>query len=153
MPAWSIAALDESHLDDIITIEEESFRQPWQRISFFNELFCGDGINAVVLEPCHGQIIAYACLRLTIDELHLLRVAVANKWRGQGVATWLLNNCFKEAKTRGVKAVHLEVRQTNASAQLLYLKLGFQVIAARPRYYMDTGEDAIIMMKVLEEVQ
>ena len=152
MPAWSIVALGEKHLDDIVTIEEVSFRQPWRRISFSSELSRGDAINAVAIDPGDGQTIAYACFRLTLEDLHLLRVAVAIEWRRQGIAAWLLNNCFQEPRIRGARAAYLEVRQTNTSAQPLYLKLGFQITATRPRYYMDTGEDAIIMMKVLEEV-
>ena len=59
--AWSIVALDESHIDGIVSIEKESFRQPRQCISFSNERACKDAIDIVVLEPSHGQIIAYAC--------------------------------------------------------------------------------------------
>ena len=153
MSAWSIDALDESHIDGIVSIEKESFRQPWQHKSFSNELACKDAIANVVLDPSHGQIIAYACLRLTLEDLHLLRIAVAPKWRRQGLAAWMLNSCFREASARGAKAAYLEVRQSNKSAKDLYLKLGFQIIATRPRYYMDTEEDALIMMKVLEESQ
>ena len=153
MSAWSIVALDESHIDGIVSIEKESFRQPWQRISFSNERACKDAIDIVVLEPSHGQIIAYACLRLILEDLHLLRIAVAPKWRRQGIAAWLLNICFRKASARGAKTAYLEVRQFNTSAKNLYLKLGFQIIATRPRYYIDTEEDALIMMKVLEEAQ
>ena len=39
------------------------------------------------------------------------------------------------------------------SAKGLYKKLGFQIMATRPKYFMDTGEDALIMIKVLEETQ
>ena len=153
MSAWSIVALDESHIDAIVSIEKESFRQPWQRISFSNERACIDAIDVVVLRPGHEQIIAYACLRLTLEDLHLLRIAVTPKWRRQGIAVWLLETCFRKASARGAKAAYLEVRQSNASAKNLYLKLGFQIIATRPRYYIDTEEDALIMMKVLEEAQ
>ena len=153
MPAWSIVALDERHIDGILAIEKESFRQPWQRISFSTELSCRDAMNRVVLHPAHGQIIAYACLRLNLDELHLLRIAVALGWRRQGIADRLLNSCFREARIRGASAVYLEVRQSNTFAKDLYKKLGFQIMATRPKYFMDTGEDALIMIKVLEETQ
>lgn len=153
MPAWSIVALDERHIDGILAIEKASFRQPWQRISYSTELSCRDAMDMVVLHPDHGQIVAYACLRLNLDDLHLLRVAVAPHWRRQGIGVWLLNNCFRKARQRGAKAVYLEVRPSNTFATNLYLKLGFQIMASRPKYYVDTGEDALIMMKVLEEAQ
>lgn len=49
--------------------------------------------------------------------------------------------------------MYLEVRQSNTFAKDLYKKLGFQIMATRPKYFMDTGEDALIMIKVLEETQ
>jgi ribosomal-protein-alanine N-acetyltransferase len=148
--AWSIAAFDERHIDGIVAIENTSFKQPWQRKSFFSEIACQDALGSVVLHRGHGHIIAYVFLRQIIEELHLLRIAVAPRWRRQGIAAWLLKRCFTTAISRGASVAYLEVRQTNISARNLYLKLGFQMIAQRPNYYMDTGENALIMMKVLE---
>ncbi|MCP5099650.1 MAG: hypothetical protein GY943_29200 [Chloroflexi bacterium] len=41
----------------------------------------------------------------------------------------------------------LEVRRSNQVAQALYLKYQFEIVGERPRYYRDTGEDAIIMTR------
>jgi len=153
VPGWSIVTLDESHIDGIIAIEKTSFQQPWQRISFLNELSCRDALDVVVLDPLGGQILAYACLRLTLDEIHLLKIAVAPRWRRRGIATWLLDFCFGLARRGDARKVYLEVRRSNVSAIDLYDKVGFQIIGTRPEYYLDTGEDALIMMKSLEEAQ
>ncbi|MEN8689538.1 MAG: ribosomal protein S18-alanine N-acetyltransferase [Desulfobacterales bacterium] len=153
MPGWSIVTLDESHIDGIIAIEEASFRQPWQRISFLDELSCREALDVVVLDPFGGQIVAYACLRLTLDEIHLLKIAVAPRWRRRGIATWLLDYCFELAQRRKARKVYLEVRRSNGSAIDFYSKIGFQIIGTRPKYYTDTGEDALIMTKSLEEAQ
>lgn len=153
MPGWSIVTLDESHIDGIIAIEEASFQQPWQRLSFLDELSCRDALDVVALEPLGRQILAYACLRLTLDEIHLLKIAVAPRWRRRGIGTWLLDSCFGLAHRRDARKVYLEVRRSNVSAIDLYDKVGFQIIGTRPKYYMDTGEDALLMMKSLEEAQ
>ncbi|MDZ7579435.1 MAG: ribosomal protein S18-alanine N-acetyltransferase [Deltaproteobacteria bacterium] len=153
MPGWSYVTLDESHIDGIVVVEKESFQQPWQRISFLNELSCRDALDVVVLDPQQGQTLAYACLRLILDEVHLLKIAVAPHWRRRGVATALLDVCFRLAQQRDVRRVYLEVRCSNAAAQKLYARVGFQIIARRPKYYADTGEDALIMIKSLEEAQ
>lgn len=153
MPAWSIVALDESHIDGILAIEMVSFRHPWQRTSFLHEISCKGAVSAVVVHTGHGQTVAYACLRLTIDELHVLRVAVAPEWRRRGIASFLLNACFSMATCKGARAVYLEVRRSNTFAIDLYTRLGFRIIAERPKYYMDTGEDALIMKKDLEETK
>jgi ribosomal-protein-alanine N-acetyltransferase len=148
-----IVTLDESHIDGIIAIEKTSFQQPWQRISFLSELTCRDALDVVVLDPLGRQILAYACLRLTLDEIHLLKIAVAPLWRRRGIASWLLDYCFGPAQRREARQVYLEVRRSNVSATEFYSKVGFQIIGTRPKYYTDTGEDALIMMKSLEEAQ
>jgi ribosomal-protein-alanine N-acetyltransferase len=153
VPGWSIVTLDESHIDGIIAIEKASFQQPWQRISFLDELSCRDALDVVALESLGRQILAYACLRLTLDEIHLLKIAVAPRWRRRGVATGLLDYCFGLAQRRDARKVYLEVRRSNGSAIELYNKIGFQIIGTRPKYYTDTGEDALMMMKSLEEAQ
>ena len=153
MPRWSIVTLDESHIDGIIAIEKSAFQQPWRRISFLKELSCRDALDVVVYDQLAGQILAYACQRLTLDEIHLLKIAVAPGWRRRGIATWLLDYCFGLAQRRQARKVYLEVRRSNGSAIDLYRKIGFQIIGTRPQYYAETGEDAIIMMKSLEESQ
>ncbi len=96
---------------------------------------------------------AYACLRRIDGEVHLLKVAVAPGLRKRGIATWLLSNCFKKIAKKGLRVVHLEVRPGNTAAQALYKTLGFKLLAIRPRYYTDTGEDALVLVKKLKEVQ
>ena len=39
----------------------------------------------------------------------------------------------------------LEVRESNEPAKALYRRFGFEEEGVRPRYYAETGEDAIIM--------
>jgi ribosomal-protein-alanine N-acetyltransferase len=153
VPRWSIVSLDKSYIDGIIAIERKSFQQPWQRISFLDELSCRDALDVVVLDPLGGQILAYACMRLTLDEIHLLKIAVAPRWRRRGIATWLLDYCFELAQRRNARKAYLEVRRSNGSAMDFYIKIGFRIIGTRPKYYTDTGEDALIMMKSLEEAQ
>ena len=48
-------------------------------------------------------------------------------------------------KKRGAKWIRLEVRVTNKGAISFYEKLGFERVIVRPRYYFDTGEDALVM--------
>ena len=45
----------------------------------------------------------------------------------------------------------LEVRCSNKVAQRLYKREGFQVVAVRKQYYSDNLEDALVMVKVLDE--
>jgi ribosomal-protein-alanine N-acetyltransferase len=150
---WSIRALDESLIDGVSAIEEASFRQPWRRMSFVNELSCRQALNVAVVEPHGGPIIAYACLRLNPQESHLLKIAVAPACRRRGLASWLLKRCSHLAQRQNARTMYLEVRRSNRAARNLYVKLGFKTIGTRAKYYTDTGEDALLMMKRLKEAQ
>ena len=51
----------------------------------------------------------------------------------------------REAIKRGAVSLTLEVRVSNAEAQELYRKFGFKPVGVRKGYYVETGEDALIM--------
>jgi [ribosomal protein S18]-alanine N-acetyltransferase len=40
----------------------------------------------------------------------------------------------------------LEVRRSNVGALALYRELGYRQVGVRPNYYVDEGEDAIVMV-------
>jgi len=146
LPAWSLTTLTERHLDQVIAIENASFKYPWKRASFLSELKVEDAAAHVVM--CgQQQVIAYACLRRVLSELHVLKIAVAPPWRRRGVATWLMDRCFLLARLKGVRIVYLEVRPSNEAARAFYVKLGFKIIGTRLKYYADTGEDALVLKK------
>jgi ribosomal-protein-alanine N-acetyltransferase len=47
----------------------------------------------------------------------------------------------------------LEVRRSNRSAQGLYRKNGFYTVMVRRGYYQDNREDALVMIKPLNEAE
>ena len=49
------------------------------------------------------------------------------------------------AVREGARRAHLEVRASNAAAQVLYEHAGFRCHAVRPRYYTHPEEDAVLM--------
>jgi ribosomal-protein-alanine N-acetyltransferase len=153
VPDWSISPLNEKTIDTVVAIEETSFRQPWQRNSFVAELSCREALDLVVSDRPGGEVIAYACLRRVLEEIHLLKIAVAPNRRRLGVGTWLLAECLRLASAQGVEKFCLEVRPSNTAARLLYDKFGFRLVGKRPRYYADTGEAALVMIKFLKEEQ
>ncbi len=44
------------------------------------------------------------------------------------------------------------MRTSNAPAIALYERFGFRPAGTRPRYYRDTGEDAVIMWRTAETI-
>ncbi len=134
-------------LDAIALIEQECFSvAPWNR-RMLAESFLSEHFYGVLLEE-EGAITAYGGMAVVLDEAEIQLIATPEMYRRCGRGNRILNNLINEAKRRGVKQVLLEVRVSNAPAQLLYLKNGFRGLYCRSRYYPD-GEDAVVMKKEL----
>jgi ribosomal-protein-alanine N-acetyltransferase len=150
MNNMTITPMTETHIDSLMTIESSSFKHPWAKSSFLNDLLNQHANNYVLSSQNDTEgIIAYICLREILDEIHLLKIAVNPDYRRKGIAYQFLNRCLNEISKKHFRTVFLEVRPSNAAALNLYRKTGFHVIGKRPKYYTDTGEDAIIMRKFL----
>jgi ribosomal-protein-alanine N-acetyltransferase len=79
------------------------------------------------------------------DVWHIMNIAVDPAWRRRGIGAALMARLIDRA---GADAPYtLEVRPSNAAAIALYERLGFRSAGMRPRYYHDTGEDALIMWR------
>ena len=154
MNGWHLEHINHADLEPILAIEQNSFQRPWGRLSFEGELrnrsACNFAVKSTEVET-NGQVIGYAFWHLVTDEVHVLKVAVTPAWRGQGVASRLLERCFTLSVEQGAKSAHLEVRPSNIAAIELYQKLGFELVGRRPKYYSDSKEDALLMMKILKE--
>jgi ribosomal-protein-alanine N-acetyltransferase len=91
------------------------------------------------------QIVGYVGLWFMTDEAHIVAVAVLDSWRRFGIGELLLIGALQMAFARGSRVATLEVRVSNAGAQALYRKYGFNTVGRRKRYYSDNGEDAFVM--------
>jgi ribosomal-protein-alanine N-acetyltransferase len=132
-------------LDDIIAIEERSFKKPWTKEMFLSSLSNKKLRFKVALED--GKTAGF-CLYWTIEgETEILNIAVDPLFRRRSIANNMLEYMEKDAKTENSKAVFLEVRESNAPAVNLYLSFGFQKIGIRKKYYVD--EDAIVLRKII----
>ena len=152
MNGWQLVHINHADLEAILSIEQNSFQWPWGRLSFEGELRSHDARHYAVKSTesqTAGRVVAYAFWRQIVDEMHVLKVAVTPARRGQGIASWLLERCFDLSVEQGARSAHLEVRPSNNPAVELYQKLGFELVGKRPKYYSDTKEDALLMMKVL----
>ena len=133
-------------LTEIAKLEEECFSDPWSQ-RMLADSFLSDGFFGSLLEE-GNTITAYGGMRTVGEEAEIELIATAEMYRRCGRGGKILDDLLDEAARRGVKAVFLEVRVSNAAAQLLYLKKGFKGLYARSRYYPN-GEDAIVMKREL----
>ena len=103
----------------------------------------GDTVVLVAATPA-GVVIGAALGLLQLDDGHVLDLAVEPTARRSGTGRALLSALAAELRTRGARALTLEVRAGNLGALELYRGAGFAVEGRRPRYYPD-GEDALLL--------
>jgi [ribosomal protein S18]-alanine N-acetyltransferase len=141
-----IRPLGYSDLPQVIGVERRAFPTPWSLAMFVLELSKPSGVCLAALE--REKVVGYLICSRYDQVWHLMNIAVDPPTRRRGVATGLLEQMLERA---GREASYtLEVRTSNAGAITLYEQFGFRSAGTRPRYYHDTGEDAMIMWRTSE---
>jgi ribosomal-protein-alanine N-acetyltransferase len=140
------ADMEVRHVAGVLEIERRSFPTPWSERAFVSELT--HNAYAHYLVALRGaRVSGYAGMWLILDEAHITNIAVHPLERGRGLGDRLLSELERRAAAQGCRRMTLEVRPSNAVAQALYRKHGFEARGRRPGYYSDTHEDAIVMWK------
>jgi ribosomal-protein-alanine N-acetyltransferase len=139
--------MTEEDLEEILAIEQASYRTPWSRRAFESEIRASHANPLVLGQSDPPFVIGYVCSWRTLDECHILNVAVHPSFRRMGLAAQMIDHLLDTCQRDGVLHYFLEVRVSNEGAISLYKKYGFKVCGVRRRYYADTGEDALIMQR------
>ena len=92
------------------------------------------------------RILGFAGLWFTVDQLHLVTIAVDPCAQDGGIGQRLLLEAHRIATESELRTIALEVRPSNARALHLYEKFGFAPAGRLRAYYSDNGEDAIVMV-------
>jgi ribosomal-protein-alanine N-acetyltransferase len=92
-----------------------------------------------------GSVVGYAGLMFALDEAHVTTIAVDPAWQRHKIGTRLLAHLARVAVARGARHMTLEVRVSNAGAQTMYRRFGFETEGVRKNYYADANEDALVM--------
>jgi ribosomal-protein-alanine N-acetyltransferase len=92
-----------------------------------------------------GSVVGYAGLMFAVDEAHVTTIAVDPAWQRHKIGTRLLAHLARVAVARGARHMTLEVRVSNAGAQAMYRRFGFETEGVRKNYYADANEDALVM--------
>lgn len=129
--------------DVIAEIEAKSFAMPWSRETFWRE--AQNELATYIVGELDGRIVAYAGAWVSFNQAEVMSVAVEPELRGQGFGTILFGELIKAVKERGAKSITLEVRPSNTAAIKLYESFGLRSVGRRRGYYIDNGEDALIM--------
>lgn len=140
---------DIGDVEDIYEIENLCFPDPWSRKSLAYELEQNPRAFYIVAE-IEDKVVGYAGMWWIGDEGHITNVAVRPGFRSRKIASGIMGVMLEFTCGEGIKHHTLEVRKSNAAAIGLYEKFGFAVEGVREKYYLNNGEDALIMWRHAE---
>ena len=148
--SWSIRLMTVDDIEPVVAFEREACRHTsfaWSEENYRSSLASGYWMR-VCCEP-DGRLMAVCVAMFGVDELHLLNIAVARPWHGQGVAPALLALLVGLCRAHRLSAIWLEVRPSNDRARALYGRHGYLEAGVRRHYYPapDGREDAIVMKR------
>jgi ribosomal-protein-alanine N-acetyltransferase len=133
----------------LVALERRCFSDPWSENSFREAL---DSPWSFGLVAHTGKALAgYLIAREVAGTGEVLNLAVSPDFRRQGVARGLLRSALVYFRKRRVEEVFLEVRESNRSAQALYLSSGFKPVGQRAAYYRNPKEDALVLWLALKQ--
>ncbi len=147
--AFEIRKMVPEDLEPVMEIQRSSFKNPWSTELFRREL-THDWSTIFLAEepqPSGPKLLAgFLIFWLVHDEVHILNVATAPPFRRRGVARLLLEHALARGRQHRCSLATLEVRRSNRAALALYEAYKFRAVGVRPNYYVDEGEDAIVMV-------
>jgi [ribosomal protein S18]-alanine N-acetyltransferase len=132
------------HVRQVLRIEAQVYPRPWSMTLFLQEIARrNDRVYLVARSGPH--VVGYGGLMTTGDEAHITTIAVDPAFHGRRIGTRIMLALMDAAIEGGAKSVSLEVRMSNLIAQRMYRRFGFQAVGIRRGYYIETGEDALVM--------
>jgi [ribosomal protein S18]-alanine N-acetyltransferase len=121
----------------------------WSRPQY-DAIFQPSSSPRLCLVAENAPLQAFLVAQTVGPEWELENIVVAPAARRQGLGTQLLRGLLERARQQHAVAILLEVRASNAAARALYRACGFVEAGARPRYYQNPQEDAIIFRHNLQ---
>jgi ribosomal-protein-alanine N-acetyltransferase len=149
---FAVRPMTADDLDAVLEVEAACYTNPWGRAIFARELNNAWASLELVVEAHAPELpVAHLVYWVVHDELHILNVATAPRFRRRGLASAMLRRLLAICRQQRLLYLTLEVRVGNEAAIALYQAFGFAPIGRRKNYYADNGEDALVMALVLTE--
>ncbi|HVL64417.1 MAG TPA: ribosomal protein S18-alanine N-acetyltransferase [Actinomycetota bacterium] len=145
VPPIEIARMRRRHLRRVLAIEGRVYPRPWSASLFLSEL-SQRATRSYVVARIGGFVVGYCGMMFTGLEAHVTNIAVDPDYHHLKIGSRLLLKQITEAIARGAETISLEVRVSNDGARAMYEKFGFSVTGVRKGYYIETNEDAYVMV-------
>ena len=142
-----ITTADIDNLDDIFLVDNEYEKDRYSKELIENSLRDEAYLNLIA--SVEDNVVGYVSINYVLDEATLLKIVVLQDFRRRGIGSLLINNMIDLLKTKDIKSIYLEVRDTNFSAKKLYEKYGFEKIHQRQKYYNDGANADIYRLSLV----
>ena len=141
----SVRAATVADLPAIMELEKRAATAAHWSAAQYEALLCAsDAERVALIVEENAQLQGFVIARVMAEEWEIENIAVAGTARRRGLGTRLLSELLDIARERSVKALFLEVRESNHAARALYEKWAFLESGRRRRYYQEPDEDAIL---------
>ena len=144
-----IRSMDVGDLEEIVKIEKELYKVPWNYNQFKYELEENEFSYLFVLEN-EGVIIGYYGFWVMFEDVDITKVSVRKEFQGMKLSNILMEDCFNRVDDLGCEKINLEVRVDNYRAINLYKKHGFRELIVRKENLLDI---VCAFMALLEAVK
>ena len=142
--AVQVVPMRRRHLRSVLTIEAQVYPRPWTLALFLSELNLHVARSYFVAR-IDGRVVGYGGLMFSLEDAHITTLGVDPAWQRHKIGQRLMVVLANEAVRRGSENLTLEVRVSNIAAQALYRRFGLAPAGVRKGYYVESGEDAIVM--------
>ncbi len=142
--AIELVPMRRRHLRSVMRIESQVYPRPWSTTLFLQEI-ARRYDRYYIVARAGSDVVGYGGLMMVGTEAHITTIAVDPAMQRRHIGLRIMHQLITEAINRGAGSVSLEVRKTNFGAQRMYERFGFRPIGIRKGYYIETGEDAIVM--------
>ena len=132
-------------VDAVTALEESCFSMPWKKQDFEDILTNPDRFYLVA--EIDNMVVGGCMLTMIAGEGDVSNVAVSESYRGNHIATALMQELLRMGEKKGIRDFTLEVREQNLPAIRLYEQAGFVSEGIRPNFYDKPKDNAVIMWK------
>lgn len=139
-----LGAMRRRHLRQVLRIEGQVYPRPWSAALFLQEI-ARKSDRIYLVAKVEGVVVGYVGSMITGPEAHITTIAVDPEYQRRKIGTRLMIAAIEAALERNCSSISLEVRKSNLGAQQMYERFGFRPVGVRRGYYIETGEDAIVM--------
>ncbi len=143
----SIRQMREDDLGQVMSIELDSFSDPWAPVAYTSELRHNNQAIYLVAEDGEGVICGYLGVWDIGSEALITHIAVAKNSKRQGIGTAMINAALSSGALSDANEIKLLVRSGNSEARHFYSSMGFAQVGCIPNYYTNPSDDGISMVK------